>query len=169
MNWLDAVIAFVILLPAYTGYNTGFLRKIFGVFGLFLGFLLAINLLSPISDYVIGKFNTDKVVTYVVSFLVITAGVFWVLILAAGRIVKINAAVNLIDKISGVMLGIFQGLIIASIMLYISNYMNILTKNTRETSLLYNKVVNIAPYFSDKIISKLIDSKNFQEVFENIR
>ena len=50
MNWIDIVIALIVTLPAYFGFRKGFLRKLLGIAGIILGFILAIKFYPAVSS-----------------------------------------------------------------------------------------------------------------------
>lgn len=77
-----------------------------------------------------------------------------------------NAGTSLLDKTAGALFGFIQGVIIASVLLFNLSYIDIPVKSTRESSLLYNRVLNVAPMIFDKVISFSPELKKIYEEYK---
>jgi len=51
MNWLDFVLLGILALSAFNGFVRGFLRSVTGLVSVALGFVVALKLFRPVSDY----------------------------------------------------------------------------------------------------------------------
>ncbi|MCC6865442.1 MAG: CvpA family protein [Ignavibacteria bacterium] len=152
MNWLDIVLVLLITLPTFFGYRKGFLRKLLGIAGIILGFILAVKFYVAVSG-LIGKIvSENSAIVSVISFLLIVALIYGASIWLARFIANINSGTSLIDKILGTITGFLQGLLVASVLLYNLSIANIPSQITRDNSLLYPTVIKIAPAVFDKII-----------------
>src|SRR5437870_7257974 len=123
MNWLDVVIALVVFAPAYFGYVTGFLRKLFGLIGILLGFIIAVKLVNPVSEFFINKLHTHLALTYVLVFILLIMLVYLTLIYIAKYIANLHPATNMIDKNLGVIIGLIKEFFLASMLLLYQNFL----------------------------------------------
>lgn len=152
MNWLDILIAIVVTLPTYFGFRKGFLRKLLGIAGIILGFILAIKFYSSVSSLLSVVIKENPVFVNVLSFLLIIGILYGAAVWLARFIANMNSGTSLIDKILGTVTGFLQGLIITSVLLYNLALADLPSKSARESSLLYPTVYKIAPALFDKII-----------------
>jgi uncharacterized membrane protein required for colicin V production len=129
LNWLDLIIVLLITIPTFFGFRKGFLRKVLGIAGIIIGFILAVRFYDPIAGFLHGIISGNELFIQVISFLLI------------------------IDKIAGTIFGFLQGLIIASVLLVNLSYIGLPGSETRNNSVLYSRVYKVAPIIFDKIIS----------------
>lgn len=152
MNWIDILIVLLVTLPTFFGFRKGFLRKLLGIAGIIVGFILAINfygLITPILSKVIKE---NPVFVNVLSFLLIIGILYGASIWLARFIANMNSGTSIIDKILGTIVGFLQGLLVASVLLYNLAFADLPSKTTRDSSMLYGTIIKIAPAMFDKII-----------------
>lgn len=152
MNWLDIVIVLIVTLPTFFGFRKGFLRKLLGIAGIILGFILAVNFYSSVSVILSKVIKENQVFVNVLSFLLIIGIVYGASIWLARFIASMNSGTSIIDQILGTIVGFIQGLLVASVLLYNLSVADLPSKSTRESSLLYPTVTKIAPALFDKIL-----------------
>ena len=152
LNWLDIVIVLLVTLPTFFGFRKGFLRKLLGIAGIIVGFILAINFYVPVAGILSKVIKENPVFVNVLSFLIIIGVVYGASIWVARFIANMNSGTSIIDKILGTVVGFLQGLLVASVLLYNLSVADIPSKSTRESSLLYGTVTKIAPAVFDKIL-----------------
>jgi membrane protein required for colicin V production len=152
LNWLDILIALMVTLPTYFGFRKGFLRKLLGIAGIILGFILAIKFYVPVSSVLSTVIKGNPVFVNVLSFLIIIGILYGAAVWLARFIANMNSGTGMIDKILGTVTGFIQGLIISSVLLYNLALADMPSVQTRENSLLYKPVYKIAPVIFDKII-----------------
>lgn len=168
MNWLDILIILFLFLLSLLGFINGFLRKIFSLIGLIVGFILALKLAKPLSGFLISTFNFPQVVGYIVSFLLVVIIIYILSIYLAKFFANLNPATKIINKILGLLLGFFQGLILISIILYNLNFAGLPEETVKSQSLLYSKIIKIAPLVFDKIVSGLTNSSSLNDYYKKI-
>lgn len=152
MNWLDIVIAILVTLPTYFGFRKGFLRKLLGIAGIILGFILAIKFYPYVSPLLSTFIKENPTFVNVLSFLLIIGILYGASIWLARFIANMNSGTSLVDKILGTIVGFIQGLIVASVLLYNLSLADLPAQSTRDNSMLYSTVYKIAPAIFDKII-----------------
>lgn len=153
MNWLDLVIIILVTLSTFFGFRKGFLRKVLGIAGLVLGFILAVRFYEPVSNLLLTLIDANESLMRIIGFLVIIAIVFFLAVWVARFMANINPSLSRLDKITGAVLGFGEGLLITSILLVNLSFINYPDIKIRETSVLYSRVYYIAPLVFDKIIS----------------
>ena len=168
MNWLDLLIAVIIALPVIFGFRKGFLRKILGIAGIIIGFILAVRFYQPISSLFSDIVKTNSNWVPVISFLLIIGIVFVLSIWVAKFIAGINSGTKMIDKILGAVFGLIQGLILSSIIVINFTYLNLPEKNIRDSSYFYPIVYKIAPAIFDRVLDYSPDLKNLYEEYKKI-
>lgn len=152
MNWLDIIIVLLITLPTFFGFRKGFLRKLLGIAGIILGFILAVNFYLQFTGILEKVIKENSVLIKVLSFLLIIGIVYGASVWLARYIANINSGTGLIDKILGTVTGFLQGLLVTSVLLYNLSVADIPSAQTRQRSLLFPSVVNVAPAVFDKIL-----------------
>ena len=168
MNWLDVLIALAILTPAFFGYINGFLRKFLGLLGLAVGFILAVKFFNPVGSFVIDKLHTPETPTLVIAFTVIIIAVYALFLYGAKYMANLHPATNIVNKLLGVATGFLQGVLLSSILLFNLNYLKFPSDETKKSSMLYSKLIDVAPKFFDKIISYFPGSKNIYEEYKKL-
>jgi membrane protein required for colicin V production len=168
MNWLDILIILFLLLLCLLGFISGFLRKVFSLIGLIAGFILALKLSKPISNLLVSNFKFPSTVGYIVAFIFVVLIIYLLSLYLAKFFSNLNSATKMIDKILGMLLGFLQGLILTSIILYNLNYANLPEEAVKSQSILYSKIIKVAPLVFDKIVSSLTNSTSLNEYYKKI-
>lgn len=172
MNWLDVLLALIIFISALFGYIIGFLRKFFGLLGIAAGFIAAVKFFNPVGDFLIARFHTSDsmpaAAILVLCFIIIFCLVYFLFIFAAKYITKLHPAMNILNRFLGIIIGFLQGVLITSILLFNLNYFHYPPQDVRNNSMLYGKLINIAPAFFDTIISYFPGSKSIYEEYKRL-
>lgn len=168
MNWLDIVIAVLIALSAVLGFRKGFLRKVLGIAGIILGFILAVRFYKPISGFAGGIIKSGSTWIPVLCFLLVICVVFLLAVWVARFIAGLNSGTANIDKVLGLFFGFLQGLIIASVLAVNLSFINYPDMDTRNSSRLYPLVYNVAPYLFEKVLNLSPDLKTLYDEYKNI-
>lgn len=163
MNKLDIIISVIILIPALLGLKNGLLKSIFSLAGIITGLYLA----TRYNDRLTGllKFiRVDEKMLSIISFIFIILSAYFIFTYISGKISGLNFITRTFDKISGTLLGIFKGMIVASIFLIISTgTFKIFSEKEIRDSGLYPVTVNIAPDVYNYVIKYFPEAKNFYE------
>jgi len=152
MNWLDIVIVLLVLIPSFLGFRKGFMRKILGIAGIAAGFILAVKFYSDLAGVLSSFIKESSVILNVISFLVIVTFIYAISIWLAKYMSDIGSGTEMINRLLGTVFGFIQGLLVASVLLYNLSFINFPSEETRSTSMLYSKVISVAPAVFDKII-----------------
>lgn len=167
MNWLDLIIIIIIALSTFFGYRKGFLRKVLGIAGLILGFILAVKFYNPVSSLFEKLISMPHSAATVFAFLIIIGIIFGIAVWLAQYIASISSGTTKVDKVLGAIMGFVQGLIIASILMVNFTYLDYPSADIRQSSLLYSRVYHVAPAIMDKILEFSPDLKSLYLEYKN--
>lgn len=151
MNYLDIIIAVLLIVFGIDGLRKGIIIEVATLLALFVGLYGAFHF----SDFTAGKLielvEIDPKYLHVISF-VVTFVVLAVLVYLLGRLVKkLVKAISLgfLDKIGGFIVGLAKGVLVCSLLVMLLNVVNmndVVKKETRDASLLYPYVEKTVPY-----------------------
>ena len=151
MNLLDAVLILPIVLMAISGFNNGFIKELASFAALVLGIYFAVFFSDVVAGFLIKSFDINHRYVFILAFLITFVGVVLLVSLIGKLLDKIAAlvALGLINKISGLVFGLFKGVLIMSIFLVIFNMIDtkghILKDEHKKGSLLYQPLFQVAP------------------------
>lgn len=168
MNWLDILIAVLVTIPAFFGYRKGFLRKLFGLLGLLVGFFLAVRFYANLFDLLSKFIKSDPVIVKVLSFLIIIGAIYGIGVWLATFMSGVNSGTKKLDKISGAIMGFVQGVVVTSVLLVNMASLGMPEQHTRDTSLLYSSVYKVAPAIFDRIIVATPGIKTTYEEYKQL-
>lgn len=151
MNYLDIILAILLLVGLVRGFMKGFIFEIAVVGALFLGTYAAFKLSYLLQPYVlkIGDMNpfTVNLVCSILMFLLICVGLFFLAKLFTGLVDM--AALGIFNKILGAIFGFLKYAFIISVVLYFFNMMDTrhhyLSSDTKAESHLYYPVLKMSP------------------------
>ena len=160
MNFIDIVLLAFIIIAFILGFKDGFVRKLIGSIGFFLGIFLAVKFST-----VLGKviFSVTGIELYLAD---IMGGflIFIITIIIASLIKRVihpfDKVNNLINRIVGGIIGIIQILFFLSAALYILNVFNVPSAKGKEGSYLYDYLYKIIPSTIDIISDYEPDAKD---------
>ena len=151
MNYLDIIIAVMLIGFGLGGLRKGIIIEVTTLLGLVIGLYGAFHF----SDFTAGKllqfFEIDLKYLHLISFLV-TFIVLAILVNLLGRLTaKLIKAINLgfIDKIGGFIIGVAKGLLICSLLIMLLNVLNLkgtIKEKTKKESIIYPWVERAVPY-----------------------
>lgn len=158
----------LVLIPALLGLKSGLLRSIFSLAGIIAGLFLATRFNDRLTS-LFGSLNADPKIMSFISFIAIVLIVYFMSVYIAGKISGLNSVTKSFDKISGAVLGILKGLVIASLFLILTTRsFNFFSSETIAKSKFYTIVIDIAPQIYDYIVMVFPEAKNFYEELNNL-
>lgn len=151
MNWIDLIIVVILIIAVVRGFTDGFVREVASLVALILGIWGAIRFSSFTAGKLYEWFDMSGQYVGIISFL-ITFGVIVIIIHFIGIIADkvINAAsLGFLNRILGMVFGLFKSVLILSVFFVILNAIDdrrpFLPKDTIEQSRFYNPIADIAP------------------------
>ena len=151
MNYLDIIIALLLIGFGVGGWRKGIIIELTTLLGLGLGLYGAFHFSDFTANKLVEYVEIDPKYLHLISFIV-TFIVLSVLVNLLGRLVaKLVKAINLgfIDKLGGFLIGLAKGLLICSLLVMLLNVLNhkgIVKEDTKQESLLYPYVEQAVPY-----------------------
>jgi membrane protein required for colicin V production len=164
MNMTDILIIVCLLGFMILGFRDGFLKKVFGVLGFWAGFVLGIKFMLPLgqkyTEWLSFAEDTSLVVAFLTIFvltgLIVNFSYRWY-----GR--SSSESLKPVSRVAGALIGGFQGLLAASLMLLMFNAFDIPSDESRNNSLFYTDVAGITPSVFDYSTQWIPESKTFFE------
>ncbi len=120
MNWLDIVIAIMLILPIFTGLKQGLIKSAISLAGLMIGVVVASNYYQALGDRLTFITNEDfaNIAAFAIILIVIMiiANVIAALLKVTAKIVLLGWVDHLGGAVFGLLMGaIFMGAILATI------------------------------------------------------
>lgn len=151
MNYLDIVLAILLVVGLVRGFMKGFIFEIAVVGALFLGTYAAFKLSYLLQPYVlkIADMNpfTVNLVCSILMFALVATGLFFLAKLFTGLVDM--AALGVFNKILGAVFGLLKVAFITSVIIYFFNLLDkknsLISADTKAESYLYYPVMKMAP------------------------
>jgi membrane protein required for colicin V production len=151
MNYLDIILAILIVISAISGFSKGFVHQLASLAALILGIFLAVKfskLIAPfINAHVTSSENASKIIAFVLIFIVVI-----ILVQLLGKFLeKVLEEVELgiINKLAGLAFGVIKMLFIVSALMIFLQFsiikFNWPSQKLRDGSFLYKPVESVAP------------------------
>ena len=152
MNYLDILLIIPLLYGAWKGFKRGLIFEIAMITGLLIGCYLAFKFLHYFES-IVSRFIThsEKFLPYITFLIVAVLVIVLVIFLAKllEQILKITS-LNAFNKIGGAVFGVIKYALVLSFLLALFRPVDlrtgIINAQTKNTSLLYNKVLSISHY-----------------------
>ena len=165
MNYLDYIIAAIVLFFAIKGLFKGFIDEFFGFFGLIFAFIIATKFMSNASAWVNSILDIPASLSTLLGFLLI----FFVVIIAFQLVSHfLKKAVNVsalsgLEKLGGGAIGFVKGGVIISLVIILITMIPLGSQLIpgRKESVLYEPAKNFAPRVFNFINTIVPSSKSF--------
>jgi membrane protein required for colicin V production len=151
MNYLDIIIAVLILIFGIAGWRKGIIIEVTTLLALGLGLYGAFHFSDFTAVHLIEFVEIDpkylNLISFIVTFIIVSLLVHLLGRMVA-RLIK-NLNLGFIDRIGGFIVGLAKGLLLCSLLVMLLNVMNtrgILKDDLKKGSLLYPYVEATVPY-----------------------
>ena len=151
MNYIDIVLGILLLLSAISGFKKGLIAEVAALAALVLGIWGAIEFSHITSEFLVENFNWTwdhlNIASFFITFVVIVILVH----IVASTVNKMAETIMLgfVNKLAGLVFGILRGALFLSIVLVvfdkIDDDVEILSKETKANSRMYEPIRNFAP------------------------
>jgi membrane protein required for colicin V production len=151
MNYLDIVLAILLILSAINGFVKGFVEELAGLVALILGIWAALRFSDRVAQWLIDQFNWTFEHLNIIAFFITFILVVILVNLIGSWVNKMVKAVSLgfINRLAGLAFGVIKGALVLSIFLVIFNKfdqdIHLINQNVKATSRLYNPLKDFAP------------------------
>lgn len=160
MNFLDIILFAFIVLAFILGFKDGFVRKLIGSIGFFLGIFLAVRFSTMLGKVIFSVTGIELYLADIMGGFLI----FIVTVIVASLIKRVvhpfDKVNNLINRIVGGIIGIVQILFFLSAALYILNIFSVPSAQGKDGSYLYSYIYKIIPSTIDIISDYEPDAKD---------
>jgi len=127
MNIIDIILLLAVLIPgAWTGLRKGFTYQVVTLLALFLGAWMSYHFATSLGSFLGGFIKADPGALRVVSYVIIFAIVYFILYLLSKLILKVVkiAIGGWVDKLFGLLLGLFKAAMIGALLLMLFDTVN---------------------------------------------
>ncbi|MBI5219751.1 MAG: CvpA family protein [Bacteroidia bacterium] len=175
MNAIDIVILIPLLWGAYKGFTKGLIVEVASIAALLMGVYGALKFSGYIAGALIEKFGMTTqytpVISFAVTFVIIVAAVYLIAKLVDRLAEKVSLGIA--NKILGAIFGIVKFALILSIIFIIFNKVDekssLVSKETKEKSLLYNPLARLSAFIFPALESFKPGENQMQKIKENIK
>jgi membrane protein required for colicin V production len=161
MNYLDILIIIPLGLAIYRGLRKGLIIELALLSSLFIGVFSGIYFSDFVAELLIRNFGMNEIYTKAVAFTLIFIAVIIVVRIVAKAIEKLVdlVALGFINKFLGALFSLIKIAFFLSVIFFLFNRFDpnerVISKKSKEKSLLYNPVCSIAPLCIPKIKSEI--------------
>ena len=154
MNYLDIIIAIILILFAIGGLRNGIIREAFSLAAFLGGIYGALKLADYVGAWLGSIINIDPEWTAVIAFIIVFIALALLINWLGSLLADLVASVSLgfIDKIGGFVFGIAKGFLLIGILILVLDFFGIkdvLDEETRENSKLYQSSEKVAAWIYD--------------------
>ena len=154
MNYLDIIIAIILILFAIGGLRNGIIKEAFALVAFIIGIYGALKLSDWVGGWLGKLINVSPewmaVISFIIVFIALALLINWLGNFIAGLIESLN--LGFIDKLGGVVFGIAKGFLLVGVMILLLDFFGIkdvLNKETCEGSKLYKSSEKVATWIYD--------------------
>lgn len=167
MALLDMIIGAVLLIFLYSGFKSGFVKKIIGIACLILALILGTKYAADVNELLFSEMGLSARTGFIISFMTIVL----VITLTQSIFYKIfikDLVDSLWNNVFGMFIGIIEGALVVSITLIVMGiYLELPSQEMKAESELYKPVKNFSPMVFDQINTLLPESEDFYQQILN--
>lgn len=160
MNYLDIILAVLVLISFVLGYKDGFVRKLIGLAGLILAISLAFMLSSGLGKFLKPVFKGELELSTTLSGILIFFCVIFASALLKRIIHPFDRVNGFVNQIFGGIAGVIQIIFFLSGFLLFLNILGLPSDKDKQKSILYSRVYNAIPATADFFIGDRGNDKN---------
>lgn len=163
MTGIDYFILGVVGIGGILGYRDGLFRKILAIVSFIIGLIAATKLMNPLGTIISSSFGFSLEISFTLAFF----AVFIVIVILQNVVFKIignmSGGLQIVNKIGGVLIGLLQGSLAASLILVMLSLFGIPSESTTKKSPLYKPFLTISPRLFDLTSKVIPESKSFYD------
>ena len=170
MSILDIIILLVLAVGFILGYKDGFIRKLIGLIGFVLAVYLGITFSKELGSIIESVLGIEIYLAEIIGGITIFIIIIIIFSLLKRFIHPFDKVNNFVNQITGGIVGAIQILYFLSAFFFLLNVFNVPDKESKKSSVLYEKVYNVIPltidYLTDytpatkKLIKDYINDKD---------
>lgn len=157
------------LIPALWGLKRGLIKSVFGLLGILIGIIVAVNFHNGLS-LLINKFVKDQKLQDIISFITIILFFYIIFNFLANKITGTGLITEIINKTGGFIFGLFKSLVVMSIIFIILSSYQVIPNEQIKRSYIYDYVFKTAPSIYN-LLKPVIPSstRNINELLDFIK
>lgn len=151
MNYLDIIIAILLILFAIGGYRNGIIREAFSLVAFAIGIYGAIKLSDIVGKWLGNIINVSpdwmSVISFIIVFIALAFVITWLGSMVANLIESLN--LGFVDKIGGAVFGVAKGFLLVGVCILLLDFFglkDVLDKEKCEKSVLYKQSEEVATW-----------------------
>ena len=154
MNYLDIIIAIILILFAIGGFRNGIIREAFSLVAFFGGIYGAMVLSGWVGNMLGKIINVSPEWLAVIAFMIVFIGLAILINWLGGMLAKLIESISLgfIDKIGGIVFGVAKGFLLIGVLIIVLDFFGIkdvLDEKVRKNSVLYTTSEKVATWIYD--------------------
>lgn len=174
MNYLDIIIAILLILFAIAGFRNGIIREAFSLVAFAVGIYGAMKLSDIVGKWLGNIINMSQEWMSVISFIIVFIALAFLVNWLGGLLAKLIESLNLgfVDKIGGIVFGAAKGFLLVGVCILLLDFFglkSVLNKETCEKSVLYKHSEKVAVWIydnKDNWIEKI--DKEYEKIEEKV-
>jgi membrane protein required for colicin V production len=117
-NWLDIILALVVLSAIIVGLVKGFVRELIGLIVIIAGIIIAARFFGPVARFA-GKFISNTTTANFIGFLLVFLAVLILGGILAGFIAKLTkGGLGFVNHVLGGLIGLIEGILAAGAIVF---------------------------------------------------
>jgi membrane protein required for colicin V production len=172
MNYLDIVIAAIVVYFLVLGVRKGIVTMFMGIAGFVLALIIATGLMGAFSHVVQDLTGMPQGFAYVFSYILLFFSVLLIVRGLTNVLVKLFTVTSTrwVDRIGGGLFGFLIGNLLVSAVLIALSFFSFTDRMLpeKENSLLYSYSRNFFPTLYDYVVKLKPSAKSFEEIVEEI-
>ena len=174
MNYLDIIIAILLILFAIGGFRNGIIREAFSLVAFAVGIYGAMKLSDMVGKWLGNIINVSQEWMSVISFIIVFIALAFLVNWLGGLLAKLIESLNLgfVDKLGGIVFGALKGFLLVGVCILLLDFFglkDVINQETRDKSVLYKQSESLATWAynnKDSWIEKI--DKSYQKVEKTV-
>lgn len=168
LSFLDAALLIPLLIFAFKGLQNGFMKEVFGFVGIVAAVFLAFRYVDALDTMLRSYFPQYEYILPIVSAVLIFLLVMVVANIIGGLLKKVLAIaqIGIVDHMLGALFGALKISILLSALLVFLAGLRLPSEETRQNSILYPYVIQVAPMAFDAVATIYPGAENFEDTIE---
>ena len=159
---LDLLLASWLIIAGLLGFRDGSVRKLTSLVMTGVALFVGHMLMRSVGDVFIETLSVGDATGPMMGFLAVFVGIVLVQSIVYKIATESYKIGGLADMVAGSFLGLFQGMLFLSSLLFILSFAGVPSKSTKEYSKIYRSVVNIAPQLLDLFTT--VQTSSFEDI-----
>ncbi len=151
MNYLDFIFAAIVIAAFILGFKDGFVRKLIGSLGFFLAIFLGILLSETFGSILNKMFGMEKYLAEILGGFIIFLIIIMVTSILKRVIHPFDKVNNMMNRITGGIVGIIQIVYFVSAALYLLHIFKVPSEKDQTKSFSYSTIYKLLPTTIDYI------------------